>query len=483
MFSRLPSTYTHHGNKIGDLTYPIELPASGYLDILELHSPPVCNNIHELSGVVAHTEMSRHHQDHQYNLSDVDTTANQQYGPSQPLLWANTVSATPTSCTRTSLPYSNEASVVPQNTEWDDNAVIHSHATFSPLDSTYLIMPTNMHPQHTPDANTSVSTSSNHHECMVGDHHPFISPPTPPAGFPLHPVKASFSSVELRDNSFEWASSPPTSQVFTQRLSALFPKATFETAPIDAIDHMQTTARPFSWDFPISPTHSPIQPTENINSMQNAGGPSAWERRISPTHSPVLTNVAKLHMHNNSVSFLDDAHKTTSSYDDISTSPSRTSSINPSLAHFAPYSTTLDGTPPRPLTMDHASEEAFLPLECNECKATFNGKYQKGNLRQHVRRSHPNLTTSYPCRFCRRVYYRADAKRKHEWKKHKIEDCRPRKRRVEKTERVVESTINLSNESSRLERPYSAWWNTWVESLRNHFEQVERNRTSKIERP
>lgn len=61
-------------------------------------------------------------------------------------------------------------------------------------------------------------------------------------------------------------------------------------------------------------------------------------------------------------------------------------------------------------------------------------RYGKGNLSRHIREKHDLVQplTGKVCRVCDQVYNRADAKRKHEWKKHRLPDARPNKRRKER---------------------------------------------------
>lgn len=82
----------------------------------------------------------------------------------------------------------------------------------------------------------------------------------------------------------------------------------------------------------------------------------------------------------------------------------------------------------------------YSPLPCGICKKEFNGPYQKGNLQRHFRQEHslPEAMIIHRCRGCVRTYRRADARRKHEWKKHRILDAKPEKRRKEKTAPIIE---------------------------------------------
>lgn len=65
---------------------------------------------------------------------------------------------------------------------------------------------------------------------------------------------------------------------------------------------------------------------------------------------------------------------------------------------------------------------------------TVFSRYGRGNLSRHIREKHDLVQplTGKVCRVCDQVYNRADAKRKHEWKKHRLPDARPNKRRRER---------------------------------------------------
>jgi hypothetical protein len=81
----------------------------------------------------------------------------------------------------------------------------------------------------------------------------------------------------------------------------------------------------------------------------------------------------------------------------------------------------------------------FRPLPCSICYIEFNGRYQRGNLKRHLKQNHRQEAgtideSDRTCRICARVYKRPDARRKHEWKKHHMEDSKPAKRRKEKKE-------------------------------------------------
>jgi hypothetical protein len=58
-------------------------------------------------------------------------------------------------------------------------------------------------------------------------------------------------------------------------------------------------------------------------------------------------------------------------------------------------------------------------------------RYGKGNLARHVRDKHSLVKSMIGkiCRVCNKVYNRADARKKHEWKRHRLDDAKPNKRR------------------------------------------------------
>lgn len=83
----------------------------------------------------------------------------------------------------------------------------------------------------------------------------------------------------------------------------------------------------------------------------------------------------------------------------------------------------------------------FPPIRCDYCDAEFKGTYQKGNKRRHIKNIHtPDAgdgEEGKKCRACEKIYKRPDARKKHEWKKHRILDARPEKRRSEKKEKRI----------------------------------------------
>jgi hypothetical protein len=72
---------------------------------------------------------------------------------------------------------------------------------------------------------------------------------------------------------------------------------------------------------------------------------------------------------------------------------------------------------------------AFPPAYCGQCNKVFHGRYREGNLRRHVIAFHNRPDSQRTaCRVCQRSYKRSDAVRKHEWKKHRIVESKPKKR-------------------------------------------------------
>jgi hypothetical protein len=73
----------------------------------------------------------------------------------------------------------------------------------------------------------------------------------------------------------------------------------------------------------------------------------------------------------------------------------------------------------------------YAPVICQHCGKVYTGKYGPGNLKRHVRQTHESVLERVinKCLICMKVYNRADALRKHSWKKHRRADAKPNKRR------------------------------------------------------
>lgn len=86
-----------------------------------------------------------------------------------------------------------------------------------------------------------------------------------------------------------------------------------------------------------------------------------------------------------------------------------------------------------PATINDAST-VFPILSCGQCDGSFRGQYAKGNMSRHMRSKHPSSTNGVIepedliCRKCKSGFKRPDARKKHEWKQHRIHDVKPKKR-------------------------------------------------------
>lgn len=90
-------------------------------------------------------------------------------------------------------------------------------------------------------------------------------------------------------------------------------------------------------------------------------------------------------------------------------------------------------SPNRPPPTPKEDDDSGEPLYCEICHKAFTGRYRRGNKKRHVNNMHCATLDVPPERICRepscrKVFNRADATRKHEWKKHVFEDARPEKR-------------------------------------------------------
>jgi hypothetical protein len=77
------------------------------------------------------------------------------------------------------------------------------------------------------------------------------------------------------------------------------------------------------------------------------------------------------------------------------------------------------------------TQRRYQPSACQYCGKVFTGKFGPGNCKRHVQQSHETTVDRaiHLCKLCRKEYRREDALRKHQWKKHRLEDAKPRKRR------------------------------------------------------
>ena len=84
-----------------------------------------------------------------------------------------------------------------------------------------------------------------------------------------------------------------------------------------------------------------------------------------------------------------------------------------------------DGHKARPHSLD--------VLICDICEVSFSGIFKRGNLNRHNRNTHASTPNIVPpnriCRRCGLIFQRTDARKKHEWKQHRIIDSKPEKRK------------------------------------------------------
>lgn len=87
--------------------------------------------------------------------------------------------------------------------------------------------------------------------------------------------------------------------------------------------------------------------------------------------------------------------------------------------------------PPPAYSPVSTSKTKYPAAICYYCSKSFTGKYGKGNCKRHVQQVHETVLDKlmHMCKVCFKTYNRADALRKHQWKKHRDADARPNKRR------------------------------------------------------
>lgn len=111
--------------------------------------------------------------------------------------------------------------------------------------------------------------------------------------------------------------------------------------------------------------------------------------------------------------------------------------VDSSFTHAQP-SRTFDEAPPAyspvipdPQPTPSNPPQRYKPAVCPQCGRVFTGKFGPGNCKRHVQQIHASILDRaiHKCKECVKTYNRADALRKHQWKKHRLEDARPNKRR------------------------------------------------------
>ncbi|KAF2833243.1 hypothetical protein CC86DRAFT_7105 [Ophiobolus disseminans] len=211
--------------------------------------------------------------------------------------------------------------------------------------------------------------------------------------------------------------------------------------PIPSAGH---TDSDLQWDEP----HSSV-------GLCHSGQGSKWYRKLCRTqvpdtggavHQASSTHGASYFLHETNCSASSSQQRVANqeAEDDVHTDDQGSNVMyhTPTILHGA--NCTIDGSHQH-VSMEEVNDESLdfdlvpadskLPSRpkkvCPHCGQEFTGKYGKGNCARHVRQKHGLVTATIDkvCRVCEHVYNRADAKRKHEWKKHRMLDSRPNKRR------------------------------------------------------
>jgi len=326
--------------------------------------------------------------------------------------------------------YHNACSEDVQCGHWDDAEVDH-HATFPNALPTCLASPPYGHGKHIFGDDQHVSPIPTPHDRHAGNQAgASMFPPTPPTASPSN-LSMSISPTEHLGCNFKDSPSSPSTKVFRQQgLVALPASATYDNNEFDTINPMQDFVRR-----------------------------SHWERRIPQDQRQYRTDTLALHTHNDDMSPTEGFDETMPSHEEIS-ALSRVIDDNATCSVDA-ASASATSTRPHCSVVGDLVKRFFSPLLCGHghCKVEFNGEYRKGNRERHIRRFHRTMVP-YNCRFCPKFYQRDDARKKHEWKKHGAEDCRPEKRRPEKrhgeTGRVEKRKVIERKVEKRIYMPNSA---------------------------
>lgn len=200
-----------------------------------------------------------------------------------------------------------------------------------------------------------------------------------------------------------------------------FQPYSFEGSPSSYQSH--TSGYPDSPSSVVVAVASPDAIIPNTSS-RNMEEQSAWSRfpRIERSYNPNVITASTQYVNNDS---LDEVNK----FPPPPYAPSTPPIASYPGDHIAGIESRTN--PPNDKGGRLSLEKHIPKLLCDYCDAVFNGQYQRGNQKRHTKRFHsgtdPNIAT-HKCRICHAAYKRADARRKHEWKKHRLPDCRPEKR-------------------------------------------------------
>ena len=214
----------------------------------------------------------------------------------------------------------------------------------------------------------------------------------------------------------------------------------YSAHPSSARSAFDAWAQPQLGQLPpaYSQTCSPVEYNQSPNRAM-ALGASSWQVNVSlqPQHYENAFSVAQMQYQPPALPL------ESSYYESNSHAPSQCGKQNqqPSKQlQFTPpqQSHTNNEAPPAytPVTPDLQPpapnlQQRYPPSVCHQCGKVFTGKYGTGNCKRHVQQSHGSILdrVTHMCKVCMKTYNRADALRKHQWKKHRLEGSRPSKRR------------------------------------------------------
>ncbi|KAF1975113.1 hypothetical protein BU23DRAFT_567080 [Bimuria novae-zelandiae CBS 107.79] len=203
----------------------------------------------------------------------------------------------------------------------------------------------------------------------------------------------------------------------------------------DQLDRFETHHSPLNmhqWIYPQSGPQSEI-------SQSGQRGYHYWEGNASEPYTYPFpdTRYYEPMSHPTPYSSLDSFEKTLPTYEESQTLPVQPVCHNSRDIPIAQPKRR--GIKRTTATAARALMKLIPPLLCFHCGEEFNGRYQKANRKRHITAFHSDTNPTAnlvddgkSCRTCFARFGRADARRKHEWKKHRTPDSRPHKRRVEK---------------------------------------------------
>ncbi|KAF1956118.1 hypothetical protein CC80DRAFT_492408 [Byssothecium circinans] len=265
--------------------------------------------------------------------------------------------------------------------------------------------------------------------------------------FPSYPVSPPYECHQPKDG-INFAMSPLSSQQSSSSQGTDFgasipippmpstPKVPFRTSDLQHFGFETPSSSFASQYFPdsgiMATAHTSTNYYNPAQPLHTTEHTSLWERRHG-AHSEMRRSYDS----HESMALFEESpfDEPVPPYYDGNAAPSLVATNHGVQANpVVPHKTTRDKKTKRSFSGDGCLKSHLLP--CGRCDAVFKGPYRKGNRNRHFKNTHIVASATdkadRTCRLCDIEYKRPDARRKHEWKKHKIEDCRPEKRRLEK---------------------------------------------------